>query len=332
VDPDAFPRPGYAQPINTPELLYPVDAALGRLTRGDMSAVAALGVTEVIARGYFSPSAGGHGVTRRRVAPAVALFTYSTRPPAVTGVPDVTMRMSIFSGDAPGTQLERPIAAQTTLDPAQAWVDVRVLVPSSPDIATPFGGVFTRSKVPLDISCAGCTNVLAKISGSLQSDAGTIIGGAHDAAYHWHSLPPGATRILCYGSCAIALFSGELPPPSGDDTKIALDPLEGSQPLPWLASMDAPANAPVWIRYNVQYDRGWLALCHGAALRHFRIDRTINGWESAQPCSGRIWIVHVPSVLQAAAMLVALIVISVLAVRAARRPFPPPQPYRSRPA
>ena len=89
VDPDAFPRPGYAQPINTPELLYPVDAALGRLTRGDMSAVAALGVTEVIARGYFSPSAGGHGVTRRRVAPAVALFTYSTRPPAVTGVPDV---------------------------------------------------------------------------------------------------------------------------------------------------------------------------------------------------------------------------------------------------
>lgn len=301
VDPDAYSLPRNVQPLNTYGIDYVSTAALQEYAQdGSTSELAALGVSEVIARPWLHSDAKSLltqiGRLQLPLEPRLAGTRRISSVPQL-GLSPVPHEVSIgsrvgangvFFGDVPRNEAgvrafgDQPHFSSAHPDNLYAnadkgWVDARFVFLSFPRLAQGLGGAATFSNRAVLQLPAGSA-VLAYANGTLRTEGGTVLV-SHTRGYVWSSLPmPTPMRVRCDGFCIVVGTADRLPPPSAPQHYAAVKPVEFSSQLPAFVTASVPAHGDSLLRFGVAYDWAWVALAGGQVLPHLRIDEVINGW------------------------------------------------------
>ncbi|TAM77167.1 hypothetical protein EPN44_03770 [bacterium] len=326
ADPDALMLSDGVVPLNMYFPRYPVGSALAEYAQtGDTATLSALSVSEVIARpwlatdtfslsqqsalplGAFPASPKRAGARRIDAAPMLALLEM----PAIGSVVDRIGGGNIFFGDAAGLagpgvptswrSLPRvtPIVfSHRFLRATDGWIDARLGFIAEPRLAQAFGGALTTARrVPLRV--APGIDALVYVRGRLVGRGGEVISGS-TRRYKWVRVPPSVSTVTCDGECVVAV-QGIVPRGiSGEPTTLRAIAIPFRGVMPWLAVADIPHREGRLIRYNVAFNRNWVALFDGKVLSHVRVDMTVNGWllpEGWKP--GHIIIIEYAAAIQA---------------------------------
>lgn len=292
VDPDAYVYSGSALPFNEALPLFPVDVALGRAAfLGDDSDLAALGVRYVAARPYLQTDYQALkfqwpyrdpivALTQRsREIHAAPMLSLAAVAPIVATIANQPGENAEFFGDAQAQRTFSFEPTRVTNDPDVMWVDARLSFSTHPAWGTAFGGITTRSNAPLVLPRHDAwPAVLALAEGSLVDDAGRVVA-VNSPTLRWLPLPERARSLRCIGRCLIALLGD---PPAGAPehaSPVAARAIQIRFAAPWFAISDVPSNFAGYLRLNVRYDGGWIALRNGTVLHHRRIATIVNGWD-----------------------------------------------------
>ena len=304
-DPDAYVRTGFAVPINESFPSFPAENALAAFANtGDLRALSALGVSQIIARPYlqtnrpllseqtaFSLPRKNALATSRRLAHSFPLVTAYPRPPTIVSIGNSPAEYAIFLGDAPAgdARFISLMPSRTTANPARDWIDARLAYVARPQWGTAFGGIATASRKRLDLP-PKTVAILAETTGTLLDDRRrTIATAATDL--HWFPTPE-SRSIECRGICVIALAANT---PIGDVPEHAFNPdftaVPFDQVTPWLVTVAAPRSAET-LRYNVTFSRFWIAIAGSQILKHERLDESVNAWNVARIQGSRIYLLN----------------------------------------
>ena len=304
IDPDVRAGPGSSEPINAYQLAYPVDAAFGHLLRdGDQTPLAALSVSQVIARPWMSNANVPNGafafplpawlkrpelVSRVTALSPLPMLALSPLPQIGTVIVHVG-RGNVQVGDAgplcafvreSGCDASSPSAIRAPnvyVEAKDGWVDARLAFLEMPELAQNYGGAITTSSTAV-LPLIGGEDALVSVAGRLTDASGTRILDRGDAAYHWIAIPQDVDAVRCFGRCVVAAqmrsASGlALEPPSQPTQAVNFQTI-----LPWLVVAHVDAGSVAALRYDVTYDPHWGAYLGRSALTHIRIDGVVNGW------------------------------------------------------
>jgi hypothetical protein len=327
-DPDAGLRSDGRVSLNEYVPSYPVDAALARYEQfGDASQLTALGVEEIVERpGYATdtpalraqlgmretlPAFGASQVLRDGVAPRIGIEPFPR-------IPALLPRLGsgqVFFPDWPGASTIRvPLASNASLNPATAWVDVRLMTIAHPDFASPLGGAYTEQRLAVLPVERADRFALSAVVGQLTTTDGRYVARSDRATYAWVTLPPGTTGLRCDGRCALAAFASEIA--GGVQTTPAAErALEGTRLAPWLIVTDLDAPDRALLRLNDRYDPAWQAYVGSLQLTHLRVDATSNGWVVPPATRGRAFLIEWTAAAQAGAEIAgAVLTIALIAM------------------
>lgn len=295
ADPDVYVYPGDVATLNEYFPTYPVDMALARYEQSnDAGALRALGVTAIVPRPWLvSKTRGGIGLAatslepRSRNSAASSAQGLQKAMPLISECAALTVvtlaqrldACDLFFGDAPGYASVKPIAAPSdSIDPREAWIDARLAFAEYPALAQAIGGALTQSAVPQNVEPNSW--LLAYVRGALRAADGSTIATRADG-FGWFWMPRGVTSVQCAGVCELVAQTPQLPrlaPPAPPAPEVLPRPMAFRRISPWLYVVGAPARPAPVLRFNERYDPGWLAFGGGRALRHVRIDLSVNGW------------------------------------------------------
>lgn len=313
ADPDAHVYPGGVATLNEYFPTYPVDMALARYEQtNDDRALRALGVSEILPRPWLvSKTRGGIGLAATSLEPTSSNgATSSARRldrvmPLLSACPSLPVvslateldACDLFFGDAGGYAPLHAIAVPSdSIDPRSAWIDARLAFAEYPALAQGIGGALTESAIPQTVEPNAW--LLAYVRGELR--AGGRILARSGGAFQWYAIPSGVTSVTCAGLCELVVQTSQLPKMPLRGPIVQTRGFDFRRLLPWLYTVDvATSPAPV-LRFNERYDAGWLALAGGRALRHVRIDHSVNGWFLDAPAQ-RLILVQVVALAQAIA-------------------------------
>lgn len=301
VDPDAHRYPSGAVSLNDPERQFPIENALGEFQRsGSTSSLAALGVSTIVPRPWFStdaeslrgqfalpPSSETRPPERRatislRPAPSLSL----SAPPSIGSLDRIQgSGNALFSdaADAPGFAFWKRFGTMEPVraDPAfvhesDGWVDARLAFFERPELAQSFGGALTTRPNVL-IPVRGDRDTLVWVRGVLFDQDGRELV-RNGPGYRWEYFDRRVRALRCRGECLVAA-QGRVPPrlpfePRGH----VLDPLPHRTFAPWWIVAVVPPGPARLLRYNVRFDARWIAVSGGSVLPHLRIDTAVNGW------------------------------------------------------
>lgn len=283
VDPDAFEAPEFALPINEAAPAYPVDAALARAQRRDTQMLSALSVSQMIGRRQYLTRvqalnyqlALGTGTDRDfthsellHALPLAALYVGAPHQTSIghnpweDSVSDFVHDSTIFHGDP------------HTINPSQAWIDARLAFISNPQWANPWGGAATVGEQPLLLPSA-TKAILAQTSAKIVDGYGHIVAVNSNTLHWWRTT---ASRIRCIGRCLVVAASCNLPIFSEHEPPAPYRALSLERRNPWFATVELPAGLSGTLRYNVQYDPGWIGIDGHSMLTHVMLDGTFNAW------------------------------------------------------
>lgn len=337
VDPDAYPRAGYAVPINEVMPAFPVDSALGFATfRHEERYLRALGVGAVIARPYLQTNFATlryqwiamnarTGAANGRVLDALPLLTVSRAEPGRATIANHPDEAAVFFGDVGWSRLGRFWPDRSTNDAKASWVDARLAVPMHPQWGNAFGGVATQSAAPLALALPSAgTSLLAETDGRLADERGrTVVRRSDDL--HWWPLRSGMRSLRCYGTCVVALQAAI---PAGLPEHRPMGAFRACDvhfATPWLGSATLEPGTQGTLRLNVRYADAWQAFVADRPLAHVRLDTTLNAWHlGAQPAARATTVTFVETVaawqfaleILAAAAILALALFEALRHRA----------------
>jgi hypothetical protein len=311
ADPDAFVYPHQVPALNEYFPSYPVDMALARYEQsGDVEALRALGVGEIVPRPWLvSRTHGEIGFAATSLAPKfsrvareIRYLTESTPlisecdRPRIVAFANALGACDLFFGDLPGYAPVRAIAAPTdSIDPRSAWIDARLAFAESPALSQALGGALTQSALPLRVEPKWW--LLAYIRGSLWGSNERTLASSN-GTFRWLHVPAAVTSVRCSGLCELVVESPAAPPPS-------VAPPARTQPLqfraiaPWLYVIDRrdALTVDALLRFNERYDPGWLGFASHHALRHVRVDASMNGW-FLEGSSDSVVLVQITAVIQ----------------------------------
>ncbi|MHB8703215.1 MAG: hypothetical protein ACYC8W_03565 [Candidatus Tyrphobacter sp.] len=291
ADPDAYPRDENVTPLNEYAAKYPVDAALGAfLASGDAAELSALSVSIVIQRPWLRSRSDalaqqwalGHRVFPPQPSPARTLALRPLpelsliAPPAIGSLDDRLGSGNVLYADLPVHEAFVPVAASNEyVDAAKGWVDARLAFAQRPDLAQGLGGALTTNPHAW-LALRADLKALVWVRGALRAQNGALVTRT-TRGYTWLRLPRATLAVLCEGLCVVAAQGlppvvPENPPPR------PYRALAFSAVFPWLVRATIPPGPAGAVRYNVAYDGGWAAYAGGVALRHLRLDTTVNGW------------------------------------------------------
>lgn len=312
ADPDAHVYPGGVATLNEYFPTYPVDMALARYEQtNDDRALRALGVTQILPRPWLvSKTRGGIGLAAtslepassvgaaiaRRVEGAMPLLSACPSPPIVLLAAELGA-CDLFFGDADGYAPVRAIAVPSdSIDPRGAWIDARLAFAEYPALAQGIGGALTQSAVPQTVESNAW--LLAYVRGELRA-GGRALVRSH-GTFGWYAIPSDVTSVTCAGLCELVAQTSQLPKVPLRGPAVQTRSFDFRRLLPWLYTVDVAASPAPVLRFNERYDAGWLAFAGGRALRHVRIDHSVNGWFLDVPAR-RVILVQIVALVQAIA-------------------------------
>jgi hypothetical protein len=317
ADPDAFVYPHHIPALNEYFPSYPVDMALARYEQsGDVEALRALGVGEIVPRPWLVSRTHGeigfaatslepkssHTAGETRYLPESAPLISACDRPRIVVFADALGACDLFFGDVAGYARVRAIVAPTdSIDPRAAWIDARLAFAESPALAQALGGALTQSAVPLRVEPGGW--LLAYVRGSLWGSNARRLARS-SGAFLWLRVAADVTWLRCSGLCEVVVESPALPPPSAVPSA-RTRPLQFRAIAPWLYVIDRRDALTVnaLLRFNERYDPGWLGFASYRALRHVRVDASMNGWY-LDGSSDSVVIVQITAVIQLIAEIV----------------------------
>jgi hypothetical protein len=333
ADPEAVARADDLTPLNEYLTAYPEDVALLRFIRtGDSMQLAGLSVSQVIARPWFKTderslagqTALPQGRYRSLPLPDVRRLRFLSEASLLPLPTPVALGNCIGCGNALFSDLREIHGANiprrwakferlTILKPTisalradQGWVDIRQGFLVEPELGQGLGGVLTTSsKVPLSVQ--GGLDTLVFLRGTLQAQNGAVVA-RFSHGYHWIYLPRNVTSVSCRGECAV-VAQGHVP--WGMRLNAEPQPASALQLhglLPFIASTQVPPTRSSMIRYNVRFNRAWVALLDRQLLPHVRVDTIVNGWIiSRHQHAGTLWFIEWVAFLQALLQVFGLI-------------------------
>ena len=321
LDPDAIGRAGGIEPMAEPVELYPVEAALARMTRrGDAHGLEELGVSQVIERPWLeedsaaigygralsTPRGRDAGVRSRRLSAVPELSLVG--PPRLCTVCTDFGAGAVFAGDPGAAAIEAPTVpaspgvqaiepSKEFVNAADGWVDARLAFAADPDLAQPFGGAVTTSRTAT-LAIPNGPRALVAVRGRLLDEDDRVLSRSTHG-YRWIDLPSAGTTVRCDGLCVVALTApGKLAGPA-EAPRVAPVGVPFAPRTPWLLSALIPPGPPAVLRYLVRFDDGWRASADGDPLTHLRVDGYANGWLlPARARTQSLVIVHLPSAAQ----------------------------------
>ena len=319
VDPDAYAQTGLAQPINQADPAFPVASALVAAERGDQRELEALGVANIIARPYF---ASDESALRMQVATLPAQRRVGSRHlsalpilsivggPVIAPAPFDPGLDAVFVGDAADIDLMHIQPDRSTLEPGNAWVDVRLVALSHPELQSPLGGAFTSGTSAYAVPDR--THILAWTDGAVIDDTGHVVATPANGL-RWFALAPHTRSISCTRDCALAA-AANLPPGLHDAAAItSVTPVAASEIRPWLWSAHLPQTRRTTLRFAETYERSWMAIANGRVLPHVRLAGALNAWNVDGAGDSTIYLIEGLSAVQfALEILAALAVIGML--------------------
>jgi len=345
IDPAfAFRKASYT-PINTYLPHFPETSALvSYATSGDVAALASLGTSAIVCRTGFVDANGTANVLQRRTC-AAGSIDVNARP--LLAMQDVGHLCSVcenvgvgnlFFGDATGGVLRwfptSPVtssfagvpAARRHSDADIDWIDARLAFERRADLGQSFGGVYTRSRRPLDVGTP--QSVLANVRGRLIDQRDVAIA-VETHGYRWVRLRTMGSVLRCEGECALAL-EGAPPDVARDAPNVTETAVAMRSVTPWLSTARLPKGRTPLLKLLVAYDPWWIALGGGRSYEHVRLDAAINGWLVPTRSEAlEVTIVNLAALAQFAAEIVGVGAFGSCFWRAfsPRRPIEPPRRY-----
>jgi hypothetical protein len=347
LDPDAYPRADGVTALNESVPAWPGDAALASYARdGDVRSLAALSVTEIASRPWYSMTTrefeeqialpiktitSSQRVTAPLVAQltAVPIVSLIRTPPAVA-IADRIGGGAVFFGDianfAPPNVLQ---PSKRYVHAADGWVDARLAFAVYPELAQPFGGALTTSHTDVLALPAGGHMLLVFVKGRLLAADSRILATS-TGRLRWIDVPSGVSAVRCQGLCEVVL-QGDVPPNVPDNVEAPVaQPVAAHAILPWLVAVTLPAGDPSALRYNIRYDEHWTCSGCPPGSAHVSLDATVNGWLlGARSAPTSVYLVEWVALLQTIAQVLGLVWILIVLIRAAfelqaqaRRPLP----------
>ncbi|MBV9263355.1 MAG: hypothetical protein JO324_03465 [Candidatus Eremiobacteraeota bacterium] len=317
ADPDAHTYPYAVAALNEYLPGYPVDMALAAYEQnGDIAALRALGVSEIIARPWLlSRTNGAIGLAAASLAPPERsieseVIRYVNDPATmiarcagtrVVALPEAIGSCAVFFGDAPSARANvTPLTPYgDSIDPRTGWIDARFAFAAVPQLAQGIGGVMTVSTVPYRLPSAGA--VLAFARGTLRDSRDVTLLRSRSGEFRW--LTPTSSDVRCFGVCELVAQTPALPDLPSSAAPVAAAPVSFRSLTPWMYLVEAASAGDGVLRLNQRYDPGWIAVAAGRVLPHVRVDLASNGWELASAQSSTIVLLHATSVAQMLAEL-----------------------------
>lgn len=319
ADPDAYVYPDRVAPLNEYFPSYPVDMALARYEQsGDAQSLRALGVAEIVPRPWLiSLTQGRVGMAASSLQPrmppqapspvrylddATPLISVCERP-RVVRFSDRLGACDLFFDDAAEHAAVVPLVAPSdSIDPRTAWIDARLAFAESPALAQAIGGVLTQSALPQPVEPNSW--LLVYVRGALVSGSdGRTLEKSH-GAFAWLRIPGGVASVKCAGLCELVAQAPRLPSASLRPAPVRVRAANFRRLASCFYLVDAdPKSAPVdsnennVLRFDERYDPAWIAFSAGHALRHVRIDMSVNGWFLGAT-SGNIVLIQAVALLQ----------------------------------
>lgn len=330
ADPDAFVYPHVVPALNEYFPTYPADMALARYEQsGDREALRVLGVTEILPRPWLTSNArGGIGLAGISLAPAVTRRAIAAAQPVSGATPLVSQcdaahivdigaplgACNVFFGDMPGYAAIRAIVPPSdSIDPRTAWIDGRLTFSEVPALAQALGGALTQSAVPRSVEPNSW--LLAYVRGALFASDGSTLAKS-SGSYEWIHVAPATSAVRCAGLCELVAQAAGPPNLPVRQPQQTAKAVSFRHVTPWLYVVDA--GAPGLLRFNERYDPAWAAFTAGRALRHVRMDMSVNGWFLTS--SGSVVLVQVTAVAQLLAEIVGVVCVLALLKALANRP------------
>ena len=311
ADPDAHVYPGSVSALNEYLPSYPVNMALARYEEfGDVEALRALGVAEIVARPWMTSRTQGRiGLAASSLEPR-----WPRQPPAsiryisgatplisqcdATGIVALGDRIGacdVFFGDAPGyPAVEAVIPPSDSIDPRSAWIDARLAFAEAPSLAQAVGGALTQSRVPQSVEPGSW--LMAYVRGLLVGSDGRVLEKSQ-GAFAWLHLPATVTSVRCAGLCELVAQAQALPSVPSHLPAAHQRALEFGRFGSAFYVVRLQADSAKVLRLNERYDPAWIAFAGGRLLPHVRIDMSVNGWFVGDT-SGRVVLVQVTAVVQ----------------------------------
>lgn len=331
VDPDAYIQTGLAHPINQAETTFPLTSALVNAERGDNRELEALGVTQITERPYFSSD---DAALRMQVAalPAQPRVTSQqllglpllslVSDPVIAAAPFDPAQDAVFVGDVSDIDLTRFMPDRSTLDPRNAWIDIRLLTLAHPEIQSPLGGVYTSGTVAHTVPDR--SNILAWTDGAIVDNAGNVLAMPGNGL-RWYALRRPTQSVRCIRDCAL-VAAANIPPHLHDaalNTRIT--PVDGTELRPWLWKIRLPQGGGATLRFAETYDRFWIAVAGRRALPHVRLAGSLNAWNIAGAGDTTVYLIETLSaaqfVLEIGAALAVIGMLVFFATRSVHRDF-----------
>ena len=333
LDPDVYQRPRGVDAVNTYLPAYPSSFALAEFSEhGSRAGLEDLSVSCAIGRPYFSTDATTREQDGLRESTNIALLgaasqdcAFRPRPELTIGrIPNIDPTLPplgsdlVFAGDArnvrgPGVprswahikRVKGFVASRAYLDAKSQWVDARYVFSARPGLGESIGGIATESRRPLPLPQN--VAILAYVRGKLMSRGHLVVPDTH-GAYRWTQRLSLSAPVVCHGLCILAAQSeappAVMPPGSRRNRRHRDKPVKFATPFSWVAIARVSPGPREFLRYNVAFDRGWIALREGKALPHVRVEAVFNGWIiNARSHDSTVLIIEVVSAMQALAEL-----------------------------
>lgn len=349
LDPDSRVLPGGVDPINGANPSYPVDAALARFEKfGDAAPLAALSVSEIVARPWLASDAAT--LAKQRALPVAGTGERElARMERLSWLPEVTLAPvprtcsvctrlgagAVFFGDVAGMRGPDLPASWASYSPIvgvrppnvavhaeEGWVDARLAFAVDPNLAQGAGGAMTvndRAVLPVQ----GGLQTLVFVRGELRSSDGDII--AHGTGdYRWVTVPVQVHGLRCAGLCVVA---AQAIVPNGiplEQARAASIAASWTRWQPWLISTSVPSGPAQLLRFNAAFDPRWSAFLDRSELPHFRVDETVNGWMlPSRSAPVTVTVVETSAALEAIAEVIgaawSIVMLAILAAPVFRR-------------
>jgi len=344
TDPDLYPRPENAMPANESIPMYPLGPAIGRYMRdASTDGLAALSISNVVARSWLQTD------PTIRYQLALPLPAWVQRPspvsvPIAGAIPELTIGAfpaiatlasnvgagNVLFGDARNASGSVPVpwgrfAAVRAVksdnifaSAAAGWVDARLAFVEDPNLGQPYGGAVTTQSASA-LSVTPGLYALVYVAGKLVARDGTILI-SNSEGYRWILVPRSVNAVRCLGLCVVAAETAQVPNEPLDPPSQRSAGVDFASPIPWIVRAELPTGSAPLLRYNVTFDRKWVALLAGAILPHMRIDGAVNGWivpTRSQPTT--VYLIETGAALTTLSELVAVGVFCLVSFYAFRR-------------
>jgi hypothetical protein len=290
ADPDLYAYPNGVMPVNAYLPAYPVDAALARYAqRGDVTALAALGVGSIVNRPWLVSRSNGEiglaaaslpsrktlrGIDRSQSIPNPAPLLGTCSRVRIVGSPTGLQACDLFLSDAPNAAtFSVAQSSSDSIDARTGWIDASLAFARDPSLAQGLGGVLTQSRFPLHVVPNAW--LLAYVRGSLHDGRGRALVRS-TGTFGWVWLPATTDRVTCYGICEVVGEMHAFPAAQFGLAPTVESPVAFDMPVPWLIRVRRASGT--LLRFNARYDSGWLAIEGLQVLPHVRSSLAANGW------------------------------------------------------